>query len=220
MVPWSVSCSSSAPRAARSTACSSPMRRLQPILVTLATLSILQGLAIRILPEPGGSIPTRTRRCSQARWAVEPFLFVLRSPFSGSRCAAPRFGVRYLRDRQRRVRRARARDAGAPRQGDPPTPSRGCWPPPAGCSSPRRRPPATRRRATSTSSPPSPRSSSAASASPAAAAARSAHRRRVRAHVLDERPLLRRHRSALPVLLPGALPVRRGPARSTARTPA
>jgi len=32
--------------------------RLQPILVTLATLSILQGIAIRILPEPGGSIPT------------------------------------------------------------------------------------------------------------------------------------------------------------------
>jgi ribose transport system permease protein len=31
--------------------------RLQPILVTLATLSILQGVAIRILPEPGGSIP-------------------------------------------------------------------------------------------------------------------------------------------------------------------
>ena len=31
--------------------------RLQPILVTLATLAILQGLAIRILPEPGGSIP-------------------------------------------------------------------------------------------------------------------------------------------------------------------
>ena len=31
--------------------------RLQPILVTLATLAILQGLAIKILPEPGGSIP-------------------------------------------------------------------------------------------------------------------------------------------------------------------
>ncbi|HEY1512392.1 MAG TPA: ABC transporter permease [Gaiellaceae bacterium] len=33
--------------------------RLQPILVTLATLAILQGLAIKILPEPGGSIPDR-----------------------------------------------------------------------------------------------------------------------------------------------------------------
>lgn len=31
--------------------------RLQPILVTLATLAILQGVAIRILPEPGGLIP-------------------------------------------------------------------------------------------------------------------------------------------------------------------
>jgi ribose transport system permease protein len=31
--------------------------RLQPILVTLATLSIYQGLAIRILPQPGGAIP-------------------------------------------------------------------------------------------------------------------------------------------------------------------
>jgi len=31
--------------------------RLQPILVTLATLSIYQGLAIRILPQPGGAVP-------------------------------------------------------------------------------------------------------------------------------------------------------------------
>lgn len=31
--------------------------RLQPILVTLATLSIFQGVAIRILPQPGGAIP-------------------------------------------------------------------------------------------------------------------------------------------------------------------
>ncbi|MGH7190700.1 MAG: ABC transporter permease [Acetobacteraceae bacterium] len=32
--------------------------RLQPIVVTLATLSIFQGLAIRVLPQPGGSIPS------------------------------------------------------------------------------------------------------------------------------------------------------------------
>jgi ribose transport system permease protein len=32
--------------------------RLQPILVTLATLAILQGIALRILPEPGGAIPS------------------------------------------------------------------------------------------------------------------------------------------------------------------
>lgn len=31
--------------------------RLQPILVTLATLSIFDGLAIKVLPEPGGAIP-------------------------------------------------------------------------------------------------------------------------------------------------------------------
>jgi ribose transport system permease protein len=31
--------------------------RLQPILVTLATLAILQGIALKILPEPGGAIP-------------------------------------------------------------------------------------------------------------------------------------------------------------------
>ncbi|HEX2987412.1 MAG TPA: ABC transporter permease [Chloroflexota bacterium] len=31
--------------------------RLQPILVTLATSAIFQGLAIRVLPQPGGSIP-------------------------------------------------------------------------------------------------------------------------------------------------------------------
>jgi ribose transport system permease protein len=31
--------------------------RLQPILVTIATLSIFQGLAVRILPSPGGSVP-------------------------------------------------------------------------------------------------------------------------------------------------------------------
>ncbi len=31
--------------------------RLQPIVVTLATLSIYQGLAIRVLPQPGGAVP-------------------------------------------------------------------------------------------------------------------------------------------------------------------
>jgi ribose transport system permease protein len=31
--------------------------RLQPILVTLATLSIYQGVAIRVLPQPGGAMP-------------------------------------------------------------------------------------------------------------------------------------------------------------------
>lgn len=37
--------------------------RLQPILVTLGTLAILQGLALKVLPQPGGEVPrglTRT----------------------------------------------------------------------------------------------------------------------------------------------------------------
>lgn len=33
--------------------------RLQPILVTLGTLSIFQGIAIRLLPTPGGQVPPR-----------------------------------------------------------------------------------------------------------------------------------------------------------------
>ncbi len=36
--------------------------RLQPILVTLATLSIYQGVAIRVLPQPGGQVPRRLYR--------------------------------------------------------------------------------------------------------------------------------------------------------------
>lgn len=32
--------------------------RLQPIVVTIATLSIYQGLAIMVLPQPGGAVPT------------------------------------------------------------------------------------------------------------------------------------------------------------------
>jgi ribose transport system permease protein len=36
--------------------------RLQPILVTLGTLSILQGLALKVLPQPGGTVPTGITR--------------------------------------------------------------------------------------------------------------------------------------------------------------
>ncbi len=36
--------------------------RLQPILVTLATLSVYQGLAIKVLPQPGGAVPTEYTR--------------------------------------------------------------------------------------------------------------------------------------------------------------
>ncbi|MGC8468983.1 MAG: ABC transporter permease [Acetobacteraceae bacterium] len=47
--------------------------RLQPILVTLATLSIFQGLAIRVLPDPGGAIPqafTDALVNTSAPWAL------------------------------------------------------------------------------------------------------------------------------------------------------
>jgi len=47
--------------------------RLQPILVTLATLAILQGLAIWILPEPGGLIPpsySNTLASTQGPWSL------------------------------------------------------------------------------------------------------------------------------------------------------
>jgi ribose transport system permease protein len=42
--------------------------RLQPILVTLATLAIYQGIAIRVLPQPGGSIPP-----VYTAWLVNPY---------------------------------------------------------------------------------------------------------------------------------------------------
>jgi ribose transport system permease protein len=47
--------------------------RLQPIVVTIATLSVYQGLAIMVLPQPGGAIPpmfTTILVNSSAPWAV------------------------------------------------------------------------------------------------------------------------------------------------------
>jgi ribose transport system permease protein len=45
--------------------------RLQPIIVTLATLSIFQGIAIRVLPEPGGEVPAAyTAALANTRWPV------------------------------------------------------------------------------------------------------------------------------------------------------
>ncbi len=45
--------------------------RLQPILVTLATLSIFQGLAIWVLPQPGGSVPEFfSRWLANTTWPV------------------------------------------------------------------------------------------------------------------------------------------------------
>ncbi len=43
--------------------------RLQPILVTLATLSIFQGIAIRVLPQPGGQVdPGFTSLLANPNW--------------------------------------------------------------------------------------------------------------------------------------------------------
>jgi ribose transport system permease protein len=61
--------------------------RLQPILVTLATLSIYQGLAIRVLPQPGGSIPP-----AYTAALVNPNQPTRSSKCSSSRCCGTRFG--------------------------------------------------------------------------------------------------------------------------------
>ena len=47
--------------------------RLQPILVTLGTLAILQGIALKVLPQPGGTTPaavTRTLANPDAPWGL------------------------------------------------------------------------------------------------------------------------------------------------------
>jgi ribose transport system permease protein len=51
--------------------------RLQPILVTLATLAIFQGVAIRVLPEPGGAIPPAYTQILANPNAPTSLLFVL-----------------------------------------------------------------------------------------------------------------------------------------------
>jgi ribose transport system permease protein len=51
--------------------------RLQPILVTLATLSIFQGLAIRVLPQPGGEIPPAYTSVLANQEAPVSLLYVL-----------------------------------------------------------------------------------------------------------------------------------------------
>jgi ribose transport system permease protein len=53
--------------------------RLQPILVTLATLAILQGLALKALPEPGGLIPpsySNVLASSKGPWSLG-FIFAI-----------------------------------------------------------------------------------------------------------------------------------------------
>ena len=51
--------------------------RLQPILVTLATLSIFQGLALRVLPQPGGAIPAGYTKALANPTAPWSFLYIL-----------------------------------------------------------------------------------------------------------------------------------------------
>ena len=55
--------------------------RLQPIIVTLATLSIFQGLAIRILPQPGGAIPDGFYQ--RPRQSERPFVAALYPAIGG-----------------------------------------------------------------------------------------------------------------------------------------
>ena len=50
--------------------------RLAPILVTLATLSILQGLAIFVLPKPGGLVPETLTNVLTSRSAPTGLVFV------------------------------------------------------------------------------------------------------------------------------------------------
>jgi ribose transport system permease protein len=51
--------------------------RLQPILVTLATLSIFQGVAIRVLPQPGGQVPPEYTAVLANQDAPVSLLYVL-----------------------------------------------------------------------------------------------------------------------------------------------
>lgn len=67
--------------------------RLQPILVTLATLSIYQGIAIRILPQPGGQVPdayTAVLTNTNAPWAL---IYVVALAIGWSAFRRTRLGV-------------------------------------------------------------------------------------------------------------------------------
>ncbi len=67
--------------------------RLQPILVTLATLSIYQGLAIRVLPTPGGQVPpeyTAVLANTSAPWSL---IYVVALAVGWSAFRRTRFGV-------------------------------------------------------------------------------------------------------------------------------
>ena len=108
----------SAPPAALSTALLVAYGRLQPILVTLATLSIYQGLAIKVLPEPGGPIPTPTRTSLTNPNAPTGLIFIgARARRCGSCFRRTPFGVAVYalgndEEAARARRRPRAADEG------------------------------------------------------------------------------------------------------------
>ena len=192
--------------------------RLQPILVTLATLSIYQGLAIKVLPEPGGSIPvgyTKLLASTSGPWASST---CSRSPGSGSCCGAPDSAcgssrsATTSRPRAPTAFRCAAVKVGAYVLAGMFAAAGGLFlaaTTTAGDASCRRR---------RTSSPRSPRSFSAGSASSAAAAARSAPiAGAFTLTILTNVLFFARHRPALPVLLPGALPRRGSAARKRPR---
>jgi ribose transport system permease protein len=67
--------------------------RLQPILVTLATLSIYQGIAIRVLPQPGGQVPeayTAILTNTTAPWSL---LYILALAIGWTAFRRTRLGV-------------------------------------------------------------------------------------------------------------------------------
>lgn len=67
--------------------------RLQPILVTLATLAIYQGLAIRVLPQPGGAIPPSYTAVLVNPYQPWALLYVLLLGFLWSAFRRSRLGV-------------------------------------------------------------------------------------------------------------------------------
>jgi ribose transport system permease protein len=72
--------------------------RLQPILVTLATLSIFQGIAIKVLPQPGGAVPAGfTNVLANPNWPVSllyiPLIGLIWAVFRRTRLGVSVFAI-------------------------------------------------------------------------------------------------------------------------------
>lgn len=72
--------------------------RLQPILVTLATLSIYQGIAIKVLPQPGGAVPAGfTNVLTNPNWPISllyvPLIGLLWAAFRRTRLGVSVFAI-------------------------------------------------------------------------------------------------------------------------------